>query len=189
MEQKKPTPRWNGLKVRVTEGVAVCAAAAKPTYWYASLQGQQVSVLHVKCFDGEFFLYNDQDARDKLCRNGMWYDGPHKSISLVEGSFEPSPLEQQRFEQCEPEDYKEVQILPSRSVPRDSMLSLEGVHPEDPARSYIHARELTDSKIWTGPKQKEKIKITYGQARDRSGRNNAKAVSLNRPEFKKRKKR
>lgn len=82
-------PKWNYEPCQAQYGMATIAEAEKPTYWYADRAGERVKVLKVIYAATEFILYDgDGSATEKVLHRGGGPDSGHKSLDIVDGSFE-----------------------------------------------------------------------------------------------------
>jgi hypothetical protein len=90
--------QWDGLECEAVKGTAIVGIAAKPTYWYAGIVGQRVSVVRVTCLrtwrpDGTpgdlpadmpptFFLFNGDGSGEAKVRGGGHWRLGHKSVAV-----------------------------------------------------------------------------------------------------------
>lgn len=76
------TGQWNYEPCEVVIGSVKCGRVPVPTWWCKELEGKRVDCLRITYGGDDFFILDDDEARDKVFKRGGGPDSGHKSIPV-----------------------------------------------------------------------------------------------------------
>jgi len=84
--------RWNGEPAKAWAGTAIVGESPASTWWCAGLVGQRRACVKVEAPNGAFYLDNEDGSGTSKVKAGGGPRSYHRSLPVVEGSFEVATI-------------------------------------------------------------------------------------------------